>query len=584
MQKWVRRKWSKAGDGFGTGFPRHAEQFAAGFEGELPQGFAPDDVVRVLADLALSSPALCAYRALRRVSEIDDPTDPALLEASVRVADGFRSLFNRPGTVAFLQGRGGDLRYWERALRYGLQGNLQAVLDEYAHSLRGSLGLVDASPGRTVKEIGKAMARSLSLGAGRVHLDEVLPRPRANRIDIETLNVRSHFAIRFGHLRDERGETVARRGGVREAFNSPFRPFILATTSIGQEGLDFHTYCHAVWHWNLPSNPVDLEQREGRVHRYKGHAIRKNLAEALGLEAVREGDGGSAGADRGRGGGQPDEAGPADTGRHAGPADGADGSSESASGNGGQPLHEDPWRLLFRTAEASRPPDVNDLVPYWVFDEGPASVERRVPLLPFSREVPRLERLKSSLAVYRMVFGQPRQEDLVAYLAESGGEEGEVDMERYRISLAPPEVEVEQEAVETRNANQNATEEVDGSMEATPDKSHEMVREIEEIVKEAAPGYRMHETGSYYGLQKDGATENFIIVRPKAYGVRLDLRLPEKARVMRRLEDRGVDVLPHRSDDPGPGTWPVPLRPRDLYELRPLVVEAIKEAGVHAKL
>ncbi len=51
----------------------------------------------------------------------------------------------------------------------------------------------------------------------------------------------------------------------------------LATTSVGQEGLDFHLYSHAILHWNLPSNPVDLEQREGRVHRFKGHAVRKNL-------------------------------------------------------------------------------------------------------------------------------------------------------------------------------------------------------------------------------------------------------------------------------------------------------------------
>ena len=65
---------------------------------------------------------------------------------------------------------------------------------------------------------------------------------------------------------------------MRTAFNSPFWPFVLATTSVGQEGLDFHQYCHAVVHWNLPANPVDLEQREGRVHRYKGHAIRKNVA------------------------------------------------------------------------------------------------------------------------------------------------------------------------------------------------------------------------------------------------------------------------------------------------------------------
>ncbi|WP_413818578.1 helicase-related protein [Sphingobium sp.] len=71
---------------------------------------------------------------------------------------------------------------------------------------------------------------------------------------------------------------AARLSSVRDAFNSPFRPFALATTSVGQEGLDFHPYCYRLYHWNLPGNPVDLEQREGRVHRFKGHAIRLNLA------------------------------------------------------------------------------------------------------------------------------------------------------------------------------------------------------------------------------------------------------------------------------------------------------------------
>ena len=75
---------------------------------------------------------------------------------------------------------------------------------------------------------------------------------------------------------------------VREAFNSPFRPFILATTSVGQEGLDFHSYCHRVWHWNLPRNPVDMEQREGRVNRYKGHAVRKNVARSIGLAGLAQ--------------------------------------------------------------------------------------------------------------------------------------------------------------------------------------------------------------------------------------------------------------------------------------------------------
>ncbi|MFP4250993.1 MAG: phospholipase D family protein, partial [Armatimonadota bacterium] len=52
------------------------------------------------------------------------------------------------------------------------------------------------------------------------------------------MGVRCRYALRFGDLRSE-DRTVARRGDVRQAFNSPFRPFILATTSIGQEGLDF---------------------------------------------------------------------------------------------------------------------------------------------------------------------------------------------------------------------------------------------------------------------------------------------------------------------------------------------------------
>jgi hypothetical protein len=177
-------------------------------------------------------------------------------------------------------------------------------------------------------------------------------------------------------------------GAVRQAFNSPFRPFILASTSIGQEGLDFHPYCHAVYHWNLPTNPVDLEQREGRVHRYKGHAIRRNVAYRFGLQALH----------------------PVDT-------------------------RADPWEALFEVARRNRAPGVGDLVPYWVFEEGPARVERRVPLTPFTREHAQFARLKRRLALYRLVFGQPRQEDLLSYLESAGL--ADHDLSQWRIDLAP---------------------------------------------------------------------------------------------------------------------------------------------------
>ena len=118
-----------------------------------------------------------------------------------------------------------------------------------------------------------------------------------------------------------------------EAFNSPFWPFVLATTSVGQEGLDFHCYCHAVVHWNLPSNPVDLEQREGRVHRFKGHAVRRNVAATYG-EAIL---------------------------------------SEDLSHEG----WVDDWTRLFARATEHRTDD-SDIVPYWIFTDGPAKIERHV--------------------------------------------------------------------------------------------------------------------------------------------------------------------------------------------------------------
>ena len=44
-------------------------------------------------------------------------------------------------------------------------------------------------------------------------------------------------------------------------------------------------------------------------------------------------------------------------------------------------------------------------------------IERHVPtLLPLSRDVARYRQLRRRLALYRLAFGQPRQEDLVEYL------------------------------------------------------------------------------------------------------------------------------------------------------------------------
>ena len=85
-------------------------------------------------------------------------------------------------------------------------------------------------------------------------------RTGSEKGELRFIRMRSGYAAGFYDTRGE-GKSLQRKENLRLAFNSPFRPFVLATTSIGQEGLDFHYYCRKIAHWNLPSNPVALEQQ-----------------------------------------------------------------------------------------------------------------------------------------------------------------------------------------------------------------------------------------------------------------------------------------------------------------------------------
>ena len=122
-------------------------------------------------------------------------------------------------------------------------------------------------------------------------------------------------------------------------------------------GAGFPSYCYRVYHWNLPGNPVDLEQREGRVHRFKGHAVRLNLASA----------------------------GP----RRRGPWAGA-----------GRSVEADVRARAIRAAVDT------DLI-LTGSTKVPVRVERRVPMLPFSREVTRLALAQNAASrSIALAFGQ----------------------------------------------------------------------------------------------------------------------------------------------------------------------------------
>lgn len=374
----------------GSRFKDHIDLLVSMAEGNIPLGPQPDDLVDVLCDLALAGPGVCALRALRRIDSGLGPANPSLLSVAARIASGFLTLFNMPETIAMLRGSGEDT-YWRLTLQYGIDGNIQSVLDEYVHVLRESLGLQEHSPKEQVTGIAECIQSVLSLRTAQIRIDEI--KTSGDGFALDDFNTRCRFALRFGDIRDDNNQALVRADSVRDAFNSPFRPFVLASTSIGQEGLDFHTWCHAVVHWNLPSNPVDLEQREGRVHRYKGHAVRKNIAERYGLAALSE-----------------------------------------AFEEG------DPWQTLFHIAAQGRSNGDSDLIPYWIFEDGSSRIERRIPLLPYSKEVGKLKRLKQGLALYRMAFGQPRQEDLLFSLSHNGNYKS-YNSSDWLISLEPPIIE-----------------------------------------------------------------------------------------------------------------------------------------------
>lgn len=337
------------------------------------------ETLEVLADVALYSPANIAYRVLARIAGgADTVTDGGAFRAAAVLANGLRSLFNRPDAIKLVEKlkRSESRPFWRSALSYIADGNLEATLDEYLHHLVADLRAGPITDDVLV-ELARSAASAMSLRASTQRaLDPVNPEQRLSFVP--------RFALRYGGRRAD-GEDV-RLPEVRHAFNSPFWPFVLASTSVGQEGIDFHWWCHAVFHWNTPANPVDFEQREGRVDRYRGHAVRKNVAARHGTSALA---------------------------RHGG----------------------NPWDRLYTSATDLRE-TYGDFTPGWVYP-GPAKIERHVAPLVLSSDGAKYDRVKKDVALYRLTFGQPRQEDMLELLHRRGVSGDPKVLQELRIDLSP---------------------------------------------------------------------------------------------------------------------------------------------------
>lgn len=329
------------------------------------EGGPTDRELAELAHLALLAPGNVLYRAVSRVfGEPQDRRHEIQRIANVAtVACGpLRRYLDLPEFHVLLQQN--RKSHHPASVRQAVwDGNLESVLDEFL-SLQRGLGTPVRPSDVPIKEADAlgALKDALSVGAASLKMTSV---DGATKPDFK---IRCHAALAFGLGADVAAESTGefRSDLVRKAFNSPFRPHLLATTSIGQEGLDFHAFCDHIIHWDLPHNPVDLEQRDGRIDRYAGLAQRKVLA------------------------------------REAGPVGGKLRASKVAGAS--------PW-----AAVASAQKDENNgLSPWWVHPE--ARIQRTVYVAPFSRTGAELDRLLQSLSLYRMALGQVDQESLVGAL------------------------------------------------------------------------------------------------------------------------------------------------------------------------
>jgi len=303
----------------------------------------PIRAISILANFAIGAPAICLYRLLKDVNQAQ------------QVAENFVALFNRRQSAAVIdliyERKSQDI-YYEQVVDYCVMGNLQSVLDEFAH-------VVD-SPN---------LFERLNDSFSRISTLDIDNTDSFAKDGKKKMSMRTHYSVAYYKTKSD-DESVQRTDMIRSAFNSPFRPFVLTTTSVGQEGLDFHLYCRKIVHWNIPSNPQDLEQREGRINRYKCLAIRRNIAH----------------------------------------------------------LYHDrfSWEAMFKSAESDfkATGKYSEIVPYWCLPKSfleergvvPEMIERIIPQYPMSLDVAQYNHLKEVLSLYRLTMGQPRQEELLELL------------------------------------------------------------------------------------------------------------------------------------------------------------------------
>ena len=340
----------------------------------------PINATQTLAKLAVASPANCLYRIFTKEGFSEKE---ACLLADEYAKNIFKKLFNQRCSVSILDliFKSSGMPYYEKVLDYCLIGNLQSTLDEYVHMLKLDCGsLTERTYNKKLDRNKVPINREFDYRLRTSVSDDTSIKVDTKAsfgegADNKKFSIRTHFALNYGiESKTDEGD-VAHANDLRIAFNSPFKPFVLASTSIGQEGLDFHWFCRKIVHWNIPSNAQDIEQRDGRINRFQCLAVRRNIARLY---------------------------------------------PEKFS-----------WDEMFNAARSEMKEMYSEMVPYWCLPRDfiekkgvePEMIERTMYLFPHSIDQDKYQRMKDILLLYRLTLGQPDQEKLLETLAEKGIDE-----------------------------------------------------------------------------------------------------------------------------------------------------------------
>jgi hypothetical protein len=312
------------------------------------------DEISSLADWMLGSPGMIVARTIRRHPHQKDELPNLLPDAFDFCWRQLRPYLGQRYFASVVLGarRRKIIGGYPEALRQALlDGCLEATLDEHVAVTRlvGDAEALDILNQSLVGRPGRVQRRT-TRGTRTVRVHAAAPYMGAER---RNTGSRSSEKLRSDTL--------------RKGFNSPFWPHVLATTSVGQEGLDFHVWCDRVIHWDLPRDPVDFEQREGRVSRYASLGVRRALADKFGNLTLE--------------------------------------------------TWSSPFQAIFDAARAAKREGLG-LERWWSpTNHKPVSVTFAV---PFSRVELQLRRLREDLVRYRLALGQPEPQLFEAMIEHFG--------------------------------------------------------------------------------------------------------------------------------------------------------------------